>query len=189
MVHLKRIYTGAGDDGQTRLGDGQDCPKHAPRVVAYGEVDELAALLGVTRVQELPPGLAEELLRVQNDLCDVGADLCVPGSAGPGLRLTAAQVERLEAGIDATNSGLEPLTSFILPGGQPGAAWLHLARTVCRRAERAVSVLMAEEGEAVNAQVLRYLNRLSDYLFVLARQANDAGRADVLWKPGDGGAE
>ncbi|MAE27680.1 MAG: cob(I)yrinic acid a,c-diamide adenosyltransferase [Planctomycetota bacterium] len=189
MVHLNRIYTGAGDDGQTRLGDGQSLPKHAPRVAAYGEVDELAAVLGVARLQALPSGIADEVLRVQNDLGDLGADLCVPGSAGPGLRLTADQVARLEASIDAVNAGLEPLNSFVLPGGSAGAAWLHLARTVCRRAERAVSLLVAEDGELVNGEVLRYLNRLSDLLFVWARQANDGGRGDVLWQPGDRGAE
>jgi cob(I)alamin adenosyltransferase len=185
MVYLNRIYTRAGDGGLTRLGDGASLPKHAARVDAYGEVDELAAVIGVARLQPLPDGIADELRRVQNDLCDVGADLCVPGDGGDGLRLTAEHINRLEAFIDEVNRSLEPLTSFVLPGGEPGAAWLHLARTVCRRAERAVSLLMSEDGVSVNGEVLRYLNRLSDLLFVLARQANDGGRADVLWKPGD----
>jgi cob(I)alamin adenosyltransferase len=177
MVYLSRIYTKAGDRGETGLGDGSRVPKDHPRVVAYGEVDELNAVLGLVRAG----GAESELLRdIQNDLFDVGADLCVPGSGG--LRVTTAQAERLEAAIDLVNERLTPLTSFVLPGGAPAAAWLHLSRTVCRRAERAVVTLM--RSEVVNENVLIYLNRLSDLLFVLARAANDDGKGDVLWVPG-----
>jgi cob(I)alamin adenosyltransferase len=186
MVYLSRIYTKAGDAGDTGLGDGRRVPKDDARVEAFGTVDELNAVLGL--VLAAAPDLAErDLVRsIQNDLFDVGADLCLPPAAGeqPGqrLRVTAAQAERLEAAIDRLNADLKPLTSFILPGGAPAAAWCHLARTVCRRAERAVVTLM--RAEPVNPQVLVYLNRLSDLLFVLARVLNDGGRGDVLWVPG-----
>jgi cob(I)alamin adenosyltransferase len=181
MVYLSRIYTKAGDGGQTGLGDGTRVPKDHPRVTAYGEVDELNAVLGLA-VAHLPAGPTRELLRgVQNDLFDVGADLCIPPPAG-GLRVTPAQAERLERAIDAANERLSPLTSFVLPGGSPAAAWLHLSRTVCRRAERAVVTLKA--AEPVGEPVVMYLNRLSDLLFVLARQANGDGADDVLWVPG-----
>jgi cob(I)alamin adenosyltransferase len=183
MVFLSRIYTKAGDAGETGLGDGRRVAKDHPRVAAYGEVDELNAVLGllVAHAEE------RELVRsIQNDLFDVGADLCVPPAEGeqPGrcLRVTAAQVERLERAIDRLNEPLEPLKSFVLPGGTPAAAWLHLARTVCRRAERAAVTLA--RSEPVNPQVVAYLNRLSDLLFVMARSANDGGRSDVLWVPG-----
>ena len=182
MVFLSRIYTKSGDQGETGLGDGQRVRKDHPRVTAYGEVDELNATLGLlTTLPDLPE---LELLRsIQNDLFDVGADLCVPNQPEEkGLRVSAAQVERLEHAIDRLNEQLEPLHSFILPGGSPAAAWLHLARTVCRRAERAVVTLLGEEP--VNAQAMIYLNRLSDLLFVLARVANDQGKGDVLWIPG-----
>ena len=186
MVYLSRIYTKTGDAGDTALGDGSRVPKDHPRVAAYGAVDELNAALGllVAAAADLPE---RDLVRsLQNDLFDVGADLCVPAADGesPGqrLRVTAAQVGRLEAAIDRLNAGLAPLTSFVLPGGTPAAAWCHLARTVARRAERAVVTLM--HAEAVNPQVLAYLNRLSDLLFVLGRVLNDQGRADVLWVPG-----
>lgn len=188
MVYLSRIYTKSGDGGETGLGDGTRVPKDHPRVTAYGEVDELNAVLGLALA--CSPGCPETgLLRaIQNDLFDVGADLCVPGpdrpDQSPALRVTAAQAERLERAIDRLNERLRPLTSFILPGGSVAAAHLHLARTVCRRAERAVVTLM--RIEPVNPQVLIYLNRLSDLLFVLARVANDDGRADVLWVPGQG---
>jgi cob(I)alamin adenosyltransferase len=186
MVFLSRIYTKAGDRGETGLGDGRRVPKDDPRVEAYGQVDELNAVLGLLAAY-CPGGPEAGLIRsVQNDLFDVGADLCVPPADGeqPGqrLRVTAAQAERLEQAIDRLNEPLEPLHSFVLPGGTPAAAWLHLARTVCRRAERA-SVALAK-SEPVNPQVLVYLNRLSDLLFVLARSVNDGGKADVLWVPG-----
>jgi len=186
MVYLSRIYTKTGDAGDTGLGDGSRVPKDHPRVAAYGSVDELNAVLGLL-VAHQPNGPETGLLRsIQNDLFDVGADLCVPPSAGeePGqrLRLQPAQAERLEAAIDRLNEALQPLASFVLPGGSPTAAWCHLARTVCRRAERDVVTLM--RGETVNPQVVIYLNRLSDLLFVLARVCNNQGRDDVLWVPG-----
>ena len=190
MVYLSRIYTKTGDAGETALGDGRRVRKDDPRVAAYGEVDELNAVLGL--VLAACPGDPEAglVLAIQNDLFDVGADLCVPPAAGeePGkaLRVTAAQADRLERAIDRLNGRLEPLRSFVLPGGTAAAAWLHLARTVCRRAERAVVALAA--AEAVNPQVVVYLNRLSDLLFVLSRAANADGKADVLWVPGQGRA-
>ena len=188
MVFLSRIYTKSGDAGETGLGDGTRVPKDAARVEAYGGVDELNAALGLVAAYCPDCPEAAFLRDLQNDLFDVGADLCVPQAEGeqPGksLRVTAAQAERLEKAIDRLNEKLEPLRSFILPGGTPAAAWLHLARTVCRRAERAVVTLM--RTETVNPQVLIYLNRLSDFLFVLARVANDGGKADVLWVPGAG---
>lgn len=192
MVFLSRIYTKAGDAGETGLGDGRRVAKDHPRVAAYGEVDELNAVLGLL-VAHCPGAAEGELVRsIQNDLFDVGADLCVPPAEGeqPGqcLRVTAAQSERLEKAIDRLNEPMEPLRSFVLPGGTPAAAWLHLARTVCRRAERAAVTL--SRSESVNPRVLVYLNRLSDLLFVMARSANDGGKADVLWVPGqsrDGG--
>ena len=186
MVYLSRIYTKSGDGGDTGLGDGQRVPKDHARVEAYGQVDELNAVLGLLAAY-CPDAPEAALLRgIQNDLFDVGADLCVPPTdgeeAGKCLRVTVGQVEKLEKAIDRLNENLTPLRSFILPGGSPAAAWLHLGRTVCRRAERAVVTLM--RGEAVNAQVLIYLNRLSDFLFVLGRVANDGCNADVLWVPG-----
>lgn len=193
MVRLNRIYTRTGDDGTTGLGDGSRLPKHHLRIAAYGTVDELSSTLGLALASHFPvsggPG-GEDALRtllrqIQNDLFDVGADLCVPGGPDQGLRIRPAYVEALEAEIDRHNERLEPLSSFVLPGGNPLAAHLHVARTVCRRAERLVSELAAREAAgAVNPDVLRYLNRLSDLLFVLARVANDEGRADVLWRPG-----
>ncbi|MFO0796200.1 MAG: cob(I)yrinic acid a,c-diamide adenosyltransferase [Gemmataceae bacterium] len=180
MVFLSRIYTKSGDAGDTGLGDGTRVPKDHPRVAAYGEVDELNALLGLAVLHA--PADAEFLRSVQNDLFDVGADLCVPGTDPAALRVTAAQAERLERAIDAVNERLQPLRSFVLPGGSAAAAWLHLARTVCRRAERAVVALA--HTEQVNPQAVIYLNRLSDLLFVLARAANADGTADVLWVPG-----
>ncbi len=185
MVYLSRIYTKSGDQGQTGLGDGTRVAKDHPRVAGYGEVDELNAVLGQAL---LAPGLPEpDLLRgIQNDLFDVGADLCVPlvpdEKPGTALRITEAQVTQLEQAIDRLNERLQPLNSFILPGGTPASAGLHIARTVCRRAERKVVTLMAVEQ--INPQAFIYLNRLSDLLFVLARIANDDGRADILWKPG-----
>ena len=184
MVYLSRIYTKSGDQGETALGDGSRVPKDHARVTAYGSVDELNAVLGILRHQ---PGTEDDLLRtIQNDLFDVGADLCLPPApdeaAGQRLRVRPEQAARLEAAIDRLNAGLKPLTSFVLPGGRPAAAWCHLARTVCRRAERDVVTLA--RVETINPQIVIYLNRLSDLLFVLARVCNDQGRADVLWQPG-----
>jgi cob(I)alamin adenosyltransferase len=185
MVFLSRIYTKSGDQGETSLGDGVRVPKNHPRVAAYGSVDEANAVLGLLAQQ---PGLPEaELLRsIQNDLFDVGADLCVAISAdeqaGARLRVTSAQSQRLEEAIDRLNAGLAPLRSFILPGGSTAAAWSHLARTVTRRAERDVVTL--SQVEPINPEVVIYLNRLSDLLFVLARVYNNNGQDDVLWQPG-----
>ena len=184
MVRLTRIYTRGGDAGQTSLGDGARVPKHDPRVAAFGTVDEANAAIGVARLHTT--GDADAMLgRIQNDLFDLGADLCTPeeeNPAYPPLRMTEAQVERLERAIDAMNETLAPHNSFVLPGGSAAAAYLHVARTVTRRAER----LMVElaERERVNPAALRYANRLSDHLFVMSRHLNDDGAADVLWVPG-----
>jgi cob(I)alamin adenosyltransferase len=184
MVRLTRIYTRGGDKGETSLGDGARVPKHALRVAAYGTVDEANAVIGIARLHA--DAAADEMLgRIQNDLFDLGADLCTPmgGKRGAGaLRIVALQTERLESEIDEINATLAPLDSFILPGGSPVAAHLHLARTVVRRAERLVSQLAG--AEEVNPEALKYLNRLSDHLFVLGRQLNDRGARDVLWRPG-----
>jgi cob(I)alamin adenosyltransferase len=186
MVYLSRIYTKTGDDGETGLGDGSRVPKDHPRVAAYGGVDEVNAVLGLLLAHEPNHPEAALLLGVQNDLFDVGADLCVPPAAdeqpGQRLRVRAEQVLRLEAAIDRINANLKPLTSFVLPGGSPVAAWCHLARTVCRRAERDVVTLA--RSEPVNPQALVYLNRLSDLLFVLALASNEKGPGNVLWVPG-----
>jgi cob(I)alamin adenosyltransferase len=186
MVYLSRIYTKSGDQGDTGLGDGSRVPKDHLRVAAYGSVDELNAVLGLLTSQ-FPQAAEIELIRsIQNDLFDVGADLCLPQSAeekpGAHLRVRAEQALRLEQAIDRLNANLIPLTSFILPGGQGPAAWCHLARTVCRRVEREVVTLAREE--TINPQVIVYLNRLSDLLFVLARVYNNNGRDDILWQPG-----
>jgi cob(I)alamin adenosyltransferase len=187
MVYLNRIYTKTGDEGQTSLGDGTRIAKTHPRIAAYGGVDELNSVLGlVLTVPELPGEIAERLRRIQNDLFDLGADLCVPETdeprEPPPLRVVEAQVLALEGWIDAAVAGLEPLESFILPGGTPAAAHLHLARTVCRRVE--IEVLQLAEFQDVNPQVTIYLNRLSDLLFVWARVCNNHGAQDVLWVPG-----
>lgn len=187
MVYLNRIYTRTGDSGETGLGDGTRIPKTHPRIIAYGGVDELNSVLGVVLAAGLPePAIAGWISRIQNDLFDVGADLCVPlpttKPEHPQLRVTANQVEQLERWIDAATARLEPLTSFILPGGSLAAAHLHLARTVCRRVE--IDVLRLSSTETLNPQVAIFLNRLSDLLFVLARLCNDDGRADVQWVPG-----
>lgn len=188
MVVLNKIYTRTGDAGDTALGNGTRVPKFAARVDAYGTVDELNAFLGVARLEAENPDMDEALARIQNDLFDLGADLCRPDMAKdaeadyPPLRIIAAQVSRLEVEIDAMNSELEPLRSFILPGGDPLAAQLHVCRTVARRAERAAVELAAQEP--VNPEAVRYLNRLSDWFFVAARVANNGGLDDVLWVPG-----
>ena len=187
MVVLNRIYTRTGDAGETALGNGARVAKYTPRVAAYGTVDELNSVLGLAR-QHAEGELDAQMARIQNDLFDLGADLCRPDmerddEAGyPVLRMVPAQVDRLEAEIDAMNARLEPLRSFILPGGSALAAHLHHCRTVARRAERLTVELSALE--TVNEAAIRYLNRLSDWFFVAARIANDDGRADVLWVPG-----
>lgn len=183
MVKLDVITTRGGDAGETSLGDGRRVRKDALRVEAYGTVDEANAAIGLVRLHCAGDAEADAMLaRIQNELFDVGADLCVPGEAGSGLRVTDAQTARLEQEIAAMNAGLAPLSSFVLPGGTAGAAHAHLARTIVRRAERLAVALAAEEE--VNPAVLRYLNRLSDHLFVLARRLNAAAGGDVLWRPG-----
>jgi len=185
MVRLDRIYTKTGDDGSTGLGNGARLPKHHLRIEAYGTVDELSSVLGLALAEGVAAPFDAELRAIQNELFDVGADLAVPGEAGARLRIQPQYTQRLEQCIDRHNDGLQPLKSFVLPGGEPTAARLHLARTVCRRAERCVSALLAQEDAGtVNLEVLRYLNRLSDLLFVMARVANGGGRLDVLWQPG-----
>jgi cob(I)alamin adenosyltransferase len=184
MVSLTRIYTRGGDGGETSLTDGSRVPKHALRVEAYGTVDEANAVIGIVRLHA-PAAEDTMLARIQNDLFDLGADLSTPEEgrkAAGALRIVAPQVARLEQEIDAMNAELAPLTSFVLPGGSAASAYLHLARTVVRRAERLVSALAA--AEPVNPESLKYLNRLSDHLFVLGRHLNDRGARDVLWQPG-----
>lgn len=184
MVRLTRIYTRGGDKGKTSLGNGERVAKHDRRVAAYGTVDEANAAIGVARLHA-GKDLAQLLARIQNDLFDLGADLCTPEAEDPPhppLRVTAAQVDYLEGEIDRVNESLEPLNSFILPAGDAAAAHLHFARTVVRRAEREITSLSTRE--AVNPEAIRYINRLSDLLFVLARAANAFGRDDVLWVPG-----
>ena len=194
MVRLNVIYTRTGDAGESGLGDGTRRPKTDARFVAMGDVDETNCAIGVARLHTRDASdsalaaVGATLQRVQNDLFDLGADLCLPPAAGeaPGaaLRVAGTQVEALERAIDALNEKLEPLRSFILPGGAPAAAALHHARAVCRRAERSVVALAEIEGEAVGPAALAYINRLSDYLFVAARAANAFGKDDVLWAPG-----
>jgi cob(I)alamin adenosyltransferase len=183
MVVLNRIYTKTGDKGETALGDGTRLPKHALRISAYGTVDETNAAIGLARLHT-EGELDEMLARIQNDLFDLGADLCVPEDGRRGaraLRIVDTQVERLEREIDAMNTVLSPLASFVLPGGTPAAAHLHLARTIARRAERLMVELAAQEQ--MGSAALRYANRLSDHLFVASRYANDRGAKDVLWVP------
>ncbi len=185
MVYLNRIYTKSGDAGETSLGDGARVPKTHPRITAYGGVDELNAVLGMVIAAQPPAPFSGWLTHIQNDLFDVGADLCLPESESPPyppLRVVAEQAEQLERWIDTVNEELSPLTSFVLPGGSVAAAHLHWARTVCRRVE--IGVLALAAHELVNPQVIIYLNRLSDLLFVLARAANHNGQNDVLWVPG-----
>jgi cob(I)alamin adenosyltransferase len=189
MVVLNRIYTRTGDDGTTALGTGERRKKYDLRIAAYGSLDEVNAVIGMARLATVGDAMLDPLLaRIQNDLFDVGADLCMPhGGKGPGgarLDVTDAQVEWLEQQIDRLNADLAPLRSFVLPGGSPAAAHLHLARTVCRRAERLMVELKDRPGEAVAPAALKYVNRLSDFLFVAARHANEGGGSDVLWQPG-----
>lgn len=185
MVKLTRIYTRTGDTGTTGLGDGSRVQKHGARVAAYGTVDEANAVLGIAALH-LPEGLRGAVSRVQNDLFDVGADLCTPEQEAPQhqpLRVTEPQIRWLEQEIDRMNADLPALRSFVLPGGSAAAAYLHQARTVVRRAERDISALAAEE--AINPLALTYMNRLSDWLFVAARHVNhSSGEGDVLWQPG-----
>lgn len=189
-MKLTKIYTRGGDGGETSLVDGARVAKHALRIEAFGTVDEANATIGLARVH-LSGEEDAMLARIQNDLFDLGADLATPGedfhADTQALRIQQSQVDRLEAEIDAMNARLAPLTSFVLPGGSAASAALHLARTITRRAERAMTHLAA--GEPVNPAALRYVNRLSDHLFVLARRLNDEGARDVLWVPGAGRAE
>ncbi len=187
MVKLDKIYTRGGDHGETSLGDGSRVPKSSARIAALGEVDEANAAIGLARL-DADAATDVILARIQNDLFDLGADLCTPITEGeaPALRIVQSQIDWLEGRIDAVTAALPPLTSFILPAGSKAATRLHFARTVARRAERAVVHLLEAPNEAVNRLVLVYLNRLSDLLFVLARAANGMGGADVLWVPAGG---
>jgi cob(I)alamin adenosyltransferase len=187
MVVLNRIYTRTGDDGTTALGSGERRKKYDLRVEAYGTLDEVNAVIGLARLHSAGDHALDGMLaRIQNDLFDVEADLCLSekGPGGARMTVTDAQVQWLEQQIDALNAELEPLRSFILPGGSAAAAYLHLARTVCRRGERLMVELNDKAGEGVTAAALKYVNRLSDFLFVAGRHANDKGAADVLWQPG-----
>jgi cob(I)alamin adenosyltransferase len=186
MVRLDKIVTKAGDGGKTRLATGEPVSKASARVEAYGAVDEANSAIGVARLHTTSDPVLDPILdRIQNDLFDLGADLATPASPDlkfEALRIQPSQTDRLEAEVDALNAKLSPLTSFILPGGTPAAAHLHLARAIARRAERAVVALA--DVEAISPEAVKYANRLSDLLFVAARYANDQGRADLLWKPG-----
>jgi len=190
MVILNKIYTRTGDDGTTAMGSGERRPKFDLRIASYGTVDETNACIGMARVHTAAshPQLDAMLARIQNDLFDLGADLATPDTGADlgyePLRMVASQVARLEADIDALNKPIKPLRSFVLPGGSPAAAALHLARTVARRAERLMVELSMTEGEPVGADAIRYINRVSDFLFVAARAVNDNGESDVLWVPG-----
>jgi len=189
MVVLNKIYTRTGDDGTTALGTGERVAKYDLRVEAYGTVDETNAVIGLARLHtgDTDPALDAMLARIQNDLFDLGADLCFPDETKDGsarLSVTDAQVARLESEIDEMNRSLEPLRSFVLPGGRPAASFLHLARTVSRRAERLIVALASRPEEPVSEPAIRYVNRLSDFLFVAARYANDKGATDVTWVPG-----
>ena len=188
MVVLNRIYTRAGDAGSTMLGNGEYRKKYDLRVDAYGTVDEVTAAIGVARLHTADaPAVDAMLARIQNDLFDLAADLCSPdkgkGPGGERLAVKPSQVKRLEEEIDTLNAELAPLRTFVLAGGTPAAAYLHLARTICRRAERVI-VELADSGENVSAEVRSYINRLSDFLFVASRYLNDKGAGDVLWVPG-----
>jgi cob(I)alamin adenosyltransferase len=187
MVVLNRIYTRAGDEGSTMLGNGEFRKKYDLRVSAYGTVDEVTAAIGVARLHTADTPVDTMLARIQNDLFDLAADLCSPdkgkGPGGERLAVNAHQVKRLEDEIDALNAELAPLRTFVLAGGSPAAAHLHLARTICRRAERVI-VELKDSGESVSPEVMSYINRLSDFLFVASRYLNDKGARDVLWVPG-----
>ena len=188
MVVLNRIYTRSGDEGTTMLGNGERRKKYDLRVSAYGTVDEVTAVIGVARLHTASaPQIDAMLARIQNDLFDLAADLCSPdkgkGPGGERLAVNAQQVKRLEDEIDLLNADLMPLRTFVLAGGTPAAAHLHVARTVCRRAERVI-VELKDSGESVSPEVLAYINRLSDFLFVASRHLNDKGARDVLWNPG-----
>lgn len=191
MVVLNKIYTKTGDAGTTALGTGERRPKHDLRIASYGTVDETNACLGLARLTLAADGediVAPMLARIQNDLFDLGADLCTPDNGEKleyePLRVVEAQVERLEGDIDSLNAELEPLRSFVLPGGTMAAAHLHMGRTVSRRAERLMVELAADENEPVSAAALKYINRLSDFLFVASRYVNNKGAGDELWVPG-----
>ena len=190
MVVLTKIYTKTGDDGTTALGTGERVPKTSPRIAAYGAVDETNAAIGMARLLLTPNQalVADMLARIQNDLFDLGADLCVPDTGEPlpytPVRLQMEQVGRLEREIDRMNEEMAPLASFILPGGSQAGAALHVARTICRRAERCIVDLKSRPGEHVSDAVSRYINRLSDHLFVASRYVNDKGKGDLLWQPG-----
>ena len=190
MVVISKIYTRTGDKGTTALGSGERVPKHSLRIDAYGTVDETNASIGMVRLHlgDADPKLDAMLLRIQNDLFDLGADLCVPDRGQKleyePLRMVDAQVKRLEQEIDEMNAELKPLRSFVLPGGTPAAAALHMARTISRRAERLMVALAGEPNEPVGPAALKYINRLSDLLFVASRYVNDRGKSDVLWVPG-----
>lgn len=191
MVVLNRIYTRTGDDGSTALGTGERRKKHDLRIAAYGTVDEANACIGMARIHTAGSGGPVDgmLARIQNDLFDLGADLATPEGEEPPayepLRIVESQVKRVESDIDTLNADLSPLRSFVLPGGSPAAAALHLARTVSRRAERLMVELAGKPEETVNPQALKYINRVSDFLFVAARVVNDNGARDVLWTPGE----
>ena len=189
MVVLSKIYTRTGDDGTTALGSGRRVAKYDLRVECYGTLDETNAAIGLARVHtgSSDPALDAMLARIQNDLFDLGAELCYPDESKDArgrLSVSEAQVERLEGEIDALNRELQPLRSFVLPGGTPAASFLHLARTISRRGERLMVALASRPNEPVGDAALRYINRLSDFLFVAARYANDKGKSDVLWVPG-----
>jgi cob(I)alamin adenosyltransferase len=189
MVVLNRIYTRTGDDGTTALGSGERRVKYDLRIEAYGTIDEVNAAIGFARLHTASDAHIDAMLaRIQNDLFDLGADLCSPdkgkGPGGERLAIVDGQVARLEQEIDTLNAGLAPLRSFVLPGGTPAAAALHLARTICRRAERLIVELSHRSGETVSPAVIKYVNRLSDFLFVASRYVNDNGARDVLWAPG-----
>lgn len=188
MVVLSKIYTRTGDDGTTALGSGRRVAKFDLRVECYGTLDETNATIGLARLHTRSDSALDAMLaRIQNDLFDLGAELCYPDESKDArgrLSVSDAQVERLESEIDALNRELQPLRSFVLPGGTPAASFLHLARTISRRAERLMVALAARPNEPVGGSALRYINRLSDFLFVAARYANDKGKSDVLWVPG-----
>lgn len=188
MVNITRVYTGTGDRGETRLSDGTMVPKTHPRMQACGDVDEANSILGMVQTAIQDDDLRAAIVRIQNDLFDLGSDIATPLGVSYEERIpriVPGQVDWLEAAIDRANQDLAPLTSFILPGGNQLGAWLHMARCVVRRAERSLVALMASDIDAMNPETLRYVNRLSDWCFVQARRANQDGDAEVLWRPGE----